>query len=62
MKLPPGWMEACRKACVEAGTPGTMHELLARSAVTWRGKTTMWMVPGAVVDRRSPEGGAPRGQ
>lgn len=30
-----------------AGTPGKMHEYLAKGAGVWRGKTTMWMAPGA---------------
>lgn len=47
MKLPPGWTEADMKACMEAGTPGKMHELLAKGVGVWRGKSTMWMAPGA---------------
>lgn len=46
MKLPPGWTMDDMKACMEAGTPGKMHEWLAKSAGTWAGKTTMWMGPG----------------
>ncbi|MBI4582381.1 MAG: DUF1579 domain-containing protein [Planctomycetes bacterium] len=47
MKLPPGWTEADMQACVRAGTPGKMHEHLAKSVGEWRGQTTMWMVPDA---------------
>ena len=47
MKLPPGWTEEDMKACMEAGTPGKMHEHLARGVGAWRGKATMWMAPGA---------------
>lgn len=46
MKLPPGWTEEDMKACMLAGTPGKMHEYLAKSAGTWVGKTTMAMGPG----------------
>src|SRR4051812_49264127 len=42
MKLPPGWTEADMQACRAAGTPGKMHESLARDAGPWRGKNTMW--------------------
>jgi len=47
MKLPPGWTEADMQACIAAGTPGKMHEHLARGAGVWQGKTTMWMAPDA---------------
>lgn len=47
MKLPAGWTEAEMKACMEAGTPGAKHELLARSIGCWKGSSTMWMTPGA---------------
>lgn len=47
MQLPPGWTEADMQTCMEAGTPGEMHQHLAKSAGVWHGKTTMWMVPGA---------------
>jgi hypothetical protein len=43
MKLPPGWTEADMKAVMEAGTPGKMHALLAKSVGTWQGKSSMWM-------------------
>lgn len=46
MKLPPGWTEADMQACMMAGTPGKMHEILARDVGTWTGKNTMWMGPG----------------
>lgn len=47
MQLPPGWTEADKQACMEAGTPGPQHEFLTKSAGVWQGKTTMWMAPGA---------------
>ena len=47
MKLPPGWTEADMQACVMAGTPGKMHEHLAKEVGVWQGKSTMWMYPGA---------------
>lgn len=47
MQLPPGWTMEDMQACMEAGTPGEMHEFLAKSAGRWRAKTTMWMAPGA---------------
>lgn len=46
-QLPPGWTEADMQACVIAGTPGKMHEHLAKGVGEWSGKTTMWMYPGA---------------
>jgi hypothetical protein len=45
--LPPGWTEADMQACILAGTPGKMHEQLAKAVGQWHGKNTMWMVPGA---------------
>jgi len=45
MKLPPGWTEADMEACMIAGTPGSMHELLAKDVGMWNGKCTMWMAP-----------------
>ena len=47
MKLPPGWTEEDMQACILAGTPGEMHEHLAKSVGEWHGTTTMWMAPGA---------------
>jgi hypothetical protein len=47
VKLPPGWTEADMQACMIAGTPGKMHEHLAKGAGEWYGKATMWMVTGA---------------
>lgn len=47
LKLPPGWTVEDMQACVVAGTPGKMHEFMARGVGTWRGKNTMWMGPGA---------------
>ena len=47
MQLPPGWTEADMQACITAGTPGAMHEFLARGAGKWQGKNSMWMYPGA---------------
>jgi hypothetical protein len=46
MKLPPGWTPEDMQACMAAGTPGKMHEHLARDVGVWQGKTTMWMGPG----------------
>ena len=37
MKLPPGWTEEDMKACMIAGTPGKMHELLTKEAAHGRG-------------------------
>jgi hypothetical protein len=47
MQLPPGWTEADMKAAMEASTPGEKQALLAKDAGKWRGKSTIWMVPGA---------------
>ncbi|MEX0717304.1 MAG: DUF1579 domain-containing protein [Planctomycetaceae bacterium] len=44
-KLPPGWTAEDLQACVAAGTPGKMHEHLAKSVGTWDCKTTMWIAP-----------------
>ncbi len=46
MKLPPGWTAEDMQACAIAGTPGKMHEQLAKSAGTWTGKCKNWMAPG----------------
>jgi hypothetical protein len=46
MKLPPGWTEADMQACMAAGTPGKMQEMLAKDAGTWIGKNTIWNGPG----------------
>jgi hypothetical protein len=45
MKLPPGWTAEDMQACIAAGTPGKMHEHLAKNVGVWLGKTTMWMAP-----------------
>src|SRR5947209_3078073 len=45
VKLPPGWTMDDMKACMAAGTPGKMQELLTKDAGEWQGKTTMWMGP-----------------
>jgi hypothetical protein len=47
MKLPPGWNMEDMQACIVAGTPGKMHELMAKDAGVWEGENTMWMAPGA---------------
>jgi hypothetical protein len=47
IQLPPGWTAEDMQAVVAAGTPGKMHEQLAKDAGQWHGKTTMWMSPGA---------------
>lgn len=44
--LPPGWTAEDMQACALAGTPGKMHEILAKDIGTWSGKNTMWMAPG----------------
>jgi len=46
MQLPPGWSAEDMQACTEAGTPGQMHEVLAKRVGTWSSKTKMWMAPG----------------
>lgn len=45
MTLPPGWTEADMQACMAAGTPGEMHQKLARSVGRWSGTSSMWMAP-----------------
>ena len=45
MQLPPGWTMEDMQACMAAGTPGKMHERLAKEVGTWSGKSTMWMMP-----------------
>ena len=45
--LPPGWTAEDMQAVMAAGTPGKMHAHLAEGAGKWRGKSTMWMAPGA---------------
>lgn len=45
MQLPPGWTEKDMQACMEAGTPGEMHQWLTEGAGKWTGKQTMWMAP-----------------
>lgn len=47
MQLPPGWSMEDMQACMIAGTPGEMHQKLARHNGTWTGTNTMWMAPGA---------------
>ncbi len=47
MKLPPGWTMEDMQACMVAGAPGKMQEVLAKDAGDWTGKCTMWMAPGA---------------
>ena len=46
MQLPPGMTMEDVQACIEAGTPGEMHEYLAQGVGTWSGKMKMWMAPG----------------
>src|SRR5688500_2210159 len=46
MKLPPGWRLEDMQACMAAGTPGKMHEFIAKEVGAWQGKTTMCM-PGS---------------
>jgi hypothetical protein len=45
VKLPPGWTEEDLKAMIAAGTPGMMHQHLAKDIGVWDGKTTMWAAP-----------------
>src|SRR6478672_11287667 len=45
IKLPPGWTMDDMKACIEAGTPGKMQQLLAKDVGEWTGKSTMFMGP-----------------
>ena len=45
MKLPPGWTMDDMKACIAAGTPGKMQELLSKDVGEWTGKSTMYMGP-----------------
>lgn len=45
MTLPPGYTPEDMQACVIAGTPGKMHEHLAKQVGTWTGETQMWMAP-----------------
>ena len=35
------------KAWMEYMTPGTTHEMIAKSNGTWKAKMTMWMMPGS---------------
>ena len=49
-QLPPGWTDADMKAMMEAGTPGKMHELLAKGHGTWSGQCSSWMAP----DQKDP--------
>ena len=44
-QLPPGWTAEDMQACILAGTPGKMHEHLAKSVGEWQGKTKTWMAP-----------------
>ncbi|HRP61705.1 MAG TPA: DUF1579 domain-containing protein [Phycisphaerales bacterium] len=45
LQPPPGMSEADMMACIEAATPGAMHQHLAKSIGVWHGKSTMWMAP-----------------
>lgn len=47
MPLPPGWTAEDMKAMIAAGTPGEMHQRLAKSEGAWVGKSRMWLAPGA---------------
>lgn len=46
-ELPPGMSAADMQACMEAGTPGPMHQHLLDAVGVWHGKSTMWMTPAA---------------
>jgi hypothetical protein len=43
--LPPGMTEEQMQACMEAATPGEMHEFLTDAVGVWHGETKMWMAP-----------------
>jgi hypothetical protein len=47
MTPPPGMTAEDMQACAVAGTPGPMHEWLAKAAGTYQGKVTMKMTPEA---------------
>ena len=44
---PPADVAAQMQACIEAGTPGEQHKILARTVGVWRGQTQMYFDPGA---------------
>lgn len=46
MELPEGMTPEDMQACMEAGTPGKMHEELAKKVGVWTGECKMWMSPG----------------
>jgi hypothetical protein len=46
-QLPPGWTQDDLQAMISAGTPGKMHQFLAKDVGVWNGKSTIWMAPGA---------------
>lgn len=46
-QLPPGITMEDMQAMQAAGTPGEMHQHLARGAGVWDGTVTMWMTPEA---------------
>lgn len=46
-KLPAGWTPEDMQKCMSAGTPGAMHEFLAKGAGKWQGNQMLWMGPGA---------------
>lgn len=45
-QLPPGMTPEMMQACMQAGTPGAMHEFLAQGVGEWTGSCTMWMAAG----------------
>lgn len=45
--LPEGWTMEDMQACIAAGTPGKQQEFLTKQGGTWKGKSKMWMMPGA---------------
>jgi len=47
MTLPPGWTEQDMQAVMLAERQGKCRQHLAKDAGEWRGKMTMWMIPGA---------------
>ncbi len=45
MQPPEGMTKEQMQACMEAGTPGPMHQWLTEAAGVWMGKCTMWTSP-----------------
>jgi len=45
MELPPGWTAEDMQACMMAGMPGEMQQMLVDGAGVWKGTCKMWMAP-----------------